>query len=110
MFYSTALEVQTIDLNTDNSTDFIVLDTKKIPGLMSAGDMSITIPRELLEIFTDTHKKIRVVSAAYTNVANAFKNDRFVKVYFKLYYKCSNIKYINSFCIMHTLFNHSLKI
>ncbi len=73
-------------MNTDNSTNFIVLDTKKIPGLMSAGDMSITIPRELLEIFTDTHKKIRVVSAAYTNLANAFKNDRLVKVYFKLYY------------------------
>ena len=64
-----------MDLKTDDSTEFLAIDTSSIPGL-GGPRISLSIPRELLLPFVDDNDRgLRMVSSLFTNVKNVYSNE-----------------------------------
>ncbi len=62
-------------MNNITASAITVINTSSIEGIMGP-EITLSLPLELLEQFTDASGSVRIVSSVYRNISSFFLNDK----------------------------------
>ena len=69
------LQSQAFQVNNITASAITVINTSSIEGIMGP-EITLSLPLELLEQFTDASGSVRIVSSVYRNISSFFLNDK----------------------------------